>query len=137
MNAVDTNVLVYVHDHREPVKQAAAKKLIDHLDQGVLLWQVACEYVAATRKLVPQGYSPADARRDVDDLRQMWLTALPSWRVFDRSSSVASRYSLSVWDCFLVTACLEAGVETLYSEDFSGYREIDGMKIVNPFVTVA
>jgi predicted nucleic acid-binding protein len=57
MNAVDTNVLLYVHDYRDPAKQATAKALVDSLPDAVLLWQVACEYIAASRKFAPLGYS--------------------------------------------------------------------------------
>jgi predicted nucleic acid-binding protein len=32
----------------------------------------------------------------------------------------------------IVAACLEANVQTLYTEDF-GYSSIDGLEIVNPF----
>ncbi len=51
MNAVDTNVLIYAHDPRDTIKQNQAVSLIASLTNGVLLWQVACEYVAASRKL--------------------------------------------------------------------------------------
>jgi predicted nucleic acid-binding protein len=136
MNAVDTNVLIYVHDDRDPDKKAAAKALIDSLEDGLLLWQVACEYVAAARKLLPQGYTPDDARNDVNDLRHLWTTSLPKWPVFERSGNLTDRYSLSFWDSLLIAACLEAGAQTLYSENFSGYDQIDGLKIVNPFVPV-
>jgi hypothetical protein len=44
MNAVDTNVLLYVHDPRDVTKQATAANLLQSLADGVLLWQVACEY---------------------------------------------------------------------------------------------
>jgi len=40
MTAVDTNVLVYAHDPREPAKRTVALSLLDSLDDGVLLWQV-------------------------------------------------------------------------------------------------
>jgi predicted nucleic acid-binding protein len=133
MNAVDTNVLVYVHDDREPAKKQSAKKLVDGLTDGVLLWQVACEYIAATRKLSPLGYTPQHARQDIDDLRQLWTASLPTWVVFDRSADLLNRYSLSTWDALLIAAALEAGVTTLYSENFSGYQDIDGLKIANPF----
>src|SRR3972149_3096759 len=82
MNAVDTNVLIYVHDDRERDKKTAARELIDKLEDGLLLWQVACEYVAASRKLLPEGYAPDDARKDVDDLQHVWTTSLPKWPVF-------------------------------------------------------
>jgi predicted nucleic acid-binding protein len=43
MNAVDTNILIYVHDYRDSTKQVTAKALISSLTDAVLLWQVACE----------------------------------------------------------------------------------------------
>jgi predicted nucleic acid-binding protein len=49
MNAADTNVLLYVHDTRDATKQATASNLLQSLTDGVLLWQVACEYLAASR----------------------------------------------------------------------------------------
>jgi hypothetical protein len=49
MNAVDTNVLLYVHDPRDVTKQVTASNLLQSLTDGVLLWQVACEYLAASR----------------------------------------------------------------------------------------
>lgn len=55
MNAVDTNILLYLHDPRDPIKQEKAERLITSLTDAVLLWQVACEFVAASRKLAPFG----------------------------------------------------------------------------------
>ncbi len=55
MNAVDTNILIYVHDPGDPIKQAKAAQLVASLTDGVLLWQVACEFVAASRKLAGLG----------------------------------------------------------------------------------
>lgn len=57
MNAVDTNVLIYAHDPRDPSKQAA----------------------------------------------------------------------------MILAACITAGVTRLYTEDFSGYAEVEGVQIVDPF----
>ncbi|ELS46026.1 hypothetical protein C789_4169 [Microcystis aeruginosa FACHB-905 = DIANCHI905] len=37
-------------------KQAIAASLVANLTEGVLIWQVACEYLAASRKLEPFGY---------------------------------------------------------------------------------
>ena len=56
MNAVDTNILLYARDPRNPSKQVAATSLLQSLTDGVLLWQVACEYLAASRKLEAVGW---------------------------------------------------------------------------------
>ncbi len=133
MNAVDTNILIYAHDPRESKKQTTAVSLIELLPDVVLLWQVACEYISASRKLEPFGYSQAEAWQDIRELRWVWNAALPSWAVADRAQHLLERYSLSYWDAMIVAACLEAGVAKLYSEDSFGSDHIDGLEIVNPF----
>lgn len=77
MNAVDTNVLIYAHDPREPSKQAAALEVLASLDDGALLWQVACEFLSASRKLEPMGYSRDHAWSEIAHLRAIWSTIYP------------------------------------------------------------
>jgi predicted nucleic acid-binding protein len=132
MNAVDTNILIYVNDPRNLVKQEIAASLVASLTDGFLLWQVACEYLAASRKLESLGYSRIQAYQYIRDLQQVWYAAVPTWSVIDCAENLMSRYSLSHWDSMLVAACLEVNIKTLYTEDF-GYSNIDGIKIVNPF----
>jgi predicted nucleic acid-binding protein len=132
MNAVDTNILIYVNDPRDSVKRQAAAYLVSSLTEGILLWQVACEYLAASRKLESLGYNRAQAYQYIRDLQQVWYTALPTWSVIDRAENLISRFNLSHWDSMIIAACLEANIHTLYTEDL-GYSSIDGLKIVNPF----
>jgi predicted nucleic acid-binding protein len=133
MNAVDTNILIYAHDPRDPRKQSIAVSLIESLTDVALLWQVACEYISASRKLEPFGYSWAQAWQDVQELRLVWDAVLPSWEVADRAQRLLDRYGLSFWDAMIVAACLEAGVTKMYSEDSFGQDNIDGLELVNPF----
>jgi len=135
MNAVDTNVLIYAHDPRDPRKQAAATSLIESQSDGALLWQVACEYVAASRKLESQGYSLEQAWQDIRELRSVWTTILPTWRVFEKAETLMSSFSLSFWDALILAACVEGEVEHLYTEDFDAYPSVDGVAIINPFAS--
>lgn len=133
MNALDTNVLIYAHDPRDPVKQAVAVSLIQSLVDGALLWQVACEYLAASRKLEPLGYNRVQAWQDIRDLRQVWTTILPKWDLLDEVERLSRNFSLSFWDAMIIGACLQEGVARLYSEDFDAYHKVDTLEIVNPF----
>jgi predicted nucleic acid-binding protein len=133
MNAVDTNVLIYAHDPRDPKKQATAISLIESLADVALLWQVACEYVSASKKLESFGYSRADAWKDILELRLVWDAVLPSWEVADRAQQLLDRYGLSYWDAMIVAACLEAGVTRMFSEDSLGCDNIEGLEIIDPF----
>jgi predicted nucleic acid-binding protein len=133
MNAVDTNVLIYVHDDRDPIKQATAENLIRTLPDAVLLWQVACEYIAASRKLERFGYSRERAWIDLHKLEMLWATQSPVWHILGRTEDLMRRYSLSSWDALLIGACLEGGVTRLYSEDFDASVRAEGLEVINPF----
>ena len=133
MNAVDTNILLYVHDPRDSAKQEIAASLLQSLTDGALLWQVACEYLSASRKLEPSGYDRSETWKDIHNLRQVWTTILPSWGVLEQAEQLLSNYSLSFWDSMIIAACLEAGVSRLYTEDFDAYQRVHGLEIVNPF----
>lgn len=134
MNAVDTNILIYARDPREPIKQALATSLLSSMIDGVLLWQVACEYIAASRKLERFGYDRMQALADVADMRQAWKTVLPTWSVMDKAIHLLTKYQLSFWDGLIISARLEAGVTRLYSEDFDASAQAEGLEIVNPFI---
>jgi hypothetical protein len=49
--ALDTNILIYACDREDSRRQQIAIDLVANSPDGVLLWQVACEFVAASRKL--------------------------------------------------------------------------------------
>jgi predicted nucleic acid-binding protein len=134
MNAVDTNILVYVRDPRDPEKQETASHVIEFLANPVLLWQVACEYVAASRKLELMGYGRHDAWRDITSLARVWPLRVPSDRVLSRARSLCGAHSLSVWDALLLAACAEGDVEILYTEDLQHGATIEGVQIINPFI---
>lgn len=110
-----------------------AKALVNSLTDVVLLWQIACEYIAAARKFAPLGYGIEKAWRDIHMLRGLWTAQEPTWQVFERAEELMKRYSLSSLDALLVAACLEAGVSRLYTEDFDDFLRAEGLEVVNPF----
>ena len=138
MKTLDTNVLVYFIDTSEPAKRQQATELINELiDQPepiTLMWQVAVEFVAQLRRWENQGRH----QRALSEAHLTWMLSafrilFPSAQVLPKSLELSSRYSLSHWDSLLLAACLEAGVETLYSEDMQGGANYDGVRVVNPF----
>ncbi|MGE3595969.1 MAG: PIN domain-containing protein [Dehalococcoidia bacterium] len=133
---IDTNVLVYLFDARDPTKRSRAAQLLEELAEAgatlVISTQVLQEsYVALTRKL---GMNGADALAALQMLEAASVrvhtvdTAL-IWRAAARSS--ADR--LSFWDALIVEAALEADCERLYSEDLQSGRAFDALSVVNPF----
>ncbi len=134
MNAVDTNVLIYARDPRHPVKHQKARELTSLMPEGGLLWQVACEFIAASRKLTGVGYTQAQAWRELEQLRRLWKVILPSEDILLRAERLTATHNLSFWDSLLVAACIEGGITRLYTEDFdASLSKAAGIEIVNPF----
>jgi predicted nucleic acid-binding protein len=135
MNAVDTNVLLYVHDPRDQIKQAVAKQLVSSLGNAALIWQVACEYISASRKLAPLGFRQEDAWAELSRLQTIWSGVFPHWDHLRRAESLMASRSISFWDALVIATSLESGVTTLYSEDLAGVGNFPGLIVINPFAS--
>lgn len=137
MIAVDTNVLVYMVDDGHPQKQQVAKDLVRNLHShgtGVLLWQVAVEFLAVLKKLKQQGnLSDPDINGPLLRIRQLFPIILPTEAVLYRAVSLATQHSLSHWDSLLLAACMEVGVTTLQTEDLSSGQKYGTVVVSNPF----
>ncbi len=134
MNALDTNILIYGFDGRDPQKQHKAQDLMATCDPMALLWQVGCEFLSASRKLVPLGFDMQDAWETLEKLRRSAVVVLtPEEVVWDAARSLWQRHSLQVWDALILGACITGGVTRLYSEDLAGHSGIGGLEIIDPF----
>ena len=137
MNVIDTNIWIYRHDARDPQKQVVAKRLISTVRPLALPWQIGCEFIAASRKLAPLGFDEAKAWTALAKMQAMaTLVLMPIPQLWQEAQSLQTRHMLSFWDALLVAACIHGGVQVLYTEDMGAPRQIDGLSLVNPFVTV-
>lgn len=134
MNAIDTNVLVYAHDPKDPTKQNRARQLIQTLPDALLLWQVVTEYLSVIHRMKNKGMAvdPRDAFVKVRELSQLWPLRLPTAGLIEKCESLMSNHSLQYWDAMIVAACLDGGVKTLYSEDINPGKMAD-LNFINPF----
>jgi predicted nucleic acid-binding protein len=136
MNVLDTNIWIYVHDSCDPRNQAIAQRLTTTTKPLALPWQVGCEFIAATRKLAPLGFTEDFAWQALTAMRTMAdRVLLPVEDIWSETDALRRRFTLGFWDAILVAACLHDGVSTLYTEDFPGWSVIDTLTLVNPFAT--
>jgi predicted nucleic acid-binding protein len=130
----DTNILVYADDNADAGKQGRAIELVaEHRRSrtGVLSLQVLQEYfVAATRKL---GVDAANARRKVELLAEFDVVA-PDVSDILAAIDLHRLWGISFWDALIVRSAKQAGCSILLSEDMQHQREIEGVRIVNPFL---
>ena len=133
MIAVDTNVLIYACDQADPRRQQIALDLVTNIEDGVLLWQVACEFISASRKLSKQGFTSTHAWNRLVEFRELLPLVLPSEAILDRARELHLMRGASFWDVLILAVCVEAAVEIFYSEDLPGFDDFDGVRIINPF----
>jgi len=132
---VDSNVLVYSFDQREPEKLARARMWLDYLwaaRTGRVSFQVLQEfYVTANRKLKP-GLDAETARRVVRSL-WAWQPIATDEQSFVAAWGIQDRFQLSWWDALIVAAARSAGCSVLLTEDLQHGQSLDGVRVVDPF----
>ena len=130
----DTNVLIYADDKAAPAKQRKALDLVvahRRARTGVVSLQVLQEYfVAVTKKL---GVDAAIARRKVELLAEFDV-ASPEVGDILAAIDLHRLHGFSFWDALILRAAEQAGCSVLFSENMQNTREIDGVRIVNPFL---
>jgi len=129
----DTNILIYSDDKAYPAKQRRALELLaEHrrAATGVVSFQVLQEYfVSVTRKL---HVDPRTARRKVELLAEFDVAA-PDLADILAAIDLHRLHGFSFWDALILRAARQAGCTVIFSEDLQVGREIEGMRIVNPF----
>ena len=133
---LDTNVLVYTFDEREPRKRARALELLEAAlgGAGIISYQVVQEFLnVATRRFArPLGVSEAVVYLDQVLLP---LCEVPSSAALFRAAiAVSDRYRFSFYDSLIVAAAQSARCRILYSEDLQHGQLLDELEIVNPFL---
>ena len=96
MIALDTNVLIYSCDQADRQRQKKALELVSSASEGVLLWQVACEFVAASRKLSSQGFTAGHAWDRLAEFLALFPLMLPSAGAFEHARRLHAREGWSM-----------------------------------------
>lgn len=125
----DTNVLVYAFSDgpkRQPAREALAAG-------GVISAQVLNEFTNVSRRKQKREWAEIEAALAV--VRARFPKVVPLTAETHAAALVIARdHGLAFYDALIVAAALEAGCDTLYSEDLQDGRAIGGLTIRNPFL---
>jgi len=134
---VDTNVLLYAHDPRDPAKQACAVALIRRLIEAEVLTvtaQVVNElYVALTRPGRQPGLIPQQASTIVRDLMAVADVLPLTAATTDLALRAAADYGMHFWDALIWATAKENGVSVILTEDIPSAPHLEGIDYINPF----
>jgi len=135
---LDTNIFAYALDARDGAKKLTAATLIVELLRGeraVTSYQVVQEFVnVAMRSAIP-GFGVKEAHAYLRESFARIEIVSPTLGLFEEAMEIQTKYQFHWYDSLIVAAALEAGCETLYTEDLHNGQMIEGMMIVNPFIS--
>lgn len=131
---LDTNVLIYSFDVRDPEQQKHAKSLIYHLESiGAACLSVQCLgefFRAMTTKFK---VSPAEMVEQVIT----WQQAFPIFELTSQIILEAVRgvrdHQLSYYDAQIWAVARLNQIPIIFSEDFQDGQTLEGVRFVNPF----
>ena len=130
---LDTNVLLYAMDPRDPPKQTRAAELVQRLGSeglAIVSTQVLIELFSNLhRKLGITRERAAQVCFSLTD----WPVVPSDLTLVMKAMARSAQSQLSIWDCMIVEAALVGGAQTLYSEDFSDGQSFGALQVVNPF----
>lgn len=140
---IDTNVLVYRFDPRDPERQAIATEVLREglkHDRLLLPHQAVIEFVAATVRprsdLDGKPLLLADeALAEAESLTRQFEVLYPDETVLVTALRGMAAYRLSWFDAHLWAYAEANGVPEILSEDFEHGRHYGRVRVVNPFKT--
>lgn len=132
---IDTNVLVYVYDHRDESKHRVADRLVRQLiadNDAAISMQVVqefCNVVLHKLKIT----DTHELQNIIEDVLWPLVKHKSSSEFYQRATVLYERHSLSFYDALIVQAALDLGCTTLYSEDLQAGQRFGGLTVVDPF----
>jgi predicted nucleic acid-binding protein len=125
----DSNVLLYLASG-DDVKADRAEALL--ATGGVISVQVLNEITNVARRKMRLSWP--QARAFLCLVRSLLEVRPVTIEIHEAGLDYAERYGLALYDAFIVAAAVEAGCETLWSEDMHDGLLIDGgLRIRDPF----
>jgi predicted nucleic acid-binding protein len=133
---LDTNIFAYAFDATAPAKARKATRLVrDAVDtgKGIVSYQVVQEFFNVAFRRFAQPMNVAEAEQYLITVFRPLLAIHSSSALYVEALRIAGKHRLAWYDSIIVASALEGRCGTLYSEDFQHGRQIEGLRIENPF----
>ena len=133
---LDTNIFVYTFDPHSPRKAKTAALLIRQAadsGEGIVSYQVVQEFFNVALKRFTQPMTGAEAEQYLITVFRPLLAIHSSPAIYVEALRISAKHRLAWYDSLIVAAALEGKCEVLYSEDLQDGRDIEGLRIENPF----
>src|SRR6202044_2599330 len=101
--------------------------------EGIVSYQVVQEFFNVALRRFSQPMSVAEAEQYLITVFRPLLAVHSSAAIYIEALRIAGKYRFAWYDALILAAALESQCKTLYSDDFQHGREIESVRIENPF----
>ncbi|HMR31339.1 MAG TPA: PIN domain-containing protein [Geminicoccaceae bacterium] len=128
----DSNVLIYAADQNDR-RQHRAIEVLDRAatGPGLLSLQALAEFfhVVTRRRIASRDLAEAQ----VEDWMKIFPIQRPDMESLREAIGVARRHAIPFWDAMLWATVKAGGCRFLLTEDLQNGRDLEGVRLVNPF----
>ncbi len=136
MRFLDTNILVYGFDDRDPRKQAIAEEIVRGGARSpdiVISTQVLQEFFWIASRKYGDRLAPGAVHEAVREFARFRVVQVIVPIILAATTRVQTA-SISFWDALIVESALAAGATRLLTEDLQHGQVFDGaLRVENPF----
>lgn len=135
---LDTNILVYSFDQKQPMKRDRAREIIARAlreRNGIISYQVAQEFLNVALHKFTSPFSVKDCSTYIAGVLEPLCQIYPDFSLYQKAIDVLSISGFSFYDSLIVAGAIRGRCSRLLTEDLQAGREIEGITITNPFLT--
>jgi predicted nucleic acid-binding protein len=130
---LDTNIFVYALNDTDD-RQPAAISLVERASRAACVQPMQTFGELYTVLVGKYRRPPSEALTIVQAYRTLLRTTVALETDFDDAMRAAPTYRLQFWDAMIWATARRAGARVLLTEDMDDGRDLEGVRIVNPFI---
>ena len=133
---IDTNLLVYLHDVKDPAKRARAGAVIEHLaaaQSAAVPAQVLAEFASVALKKMKPPLDPEGVRLQLERLIDFFPVLPLTPAVVLEAVRGVQVHRLAYYDAQIWAAARIGQIPAILSEDFNSGGAVEGVAFINPF----
>jgi predicted nucleic acid-binding protein len=134
---LDTNVIVYALVERASTQPDRRTRIAEDIltNGGTVSVQVLTEFTdVVSRK---HGKSLGLVGEMLDGIQAICGPAIPLTKdTYESALEISKRHGFRIYDSLIIAAAVQAGCDTVFTEDMQLGQVIDGVRIENPFKAV-
>ena len=133
---IDTNILVYVFDPREPVRQEQAIEVLRGLEKaanGRLSVQCLSELSSVVMRRLDPPMSPAETLAQIERFQRIFPVFNLTPMIILEALRGVRDYQFSYYDAQIWATARLNQTPVIFSEDFNPGQITEGVHFINPF----